>query len=426
MKIIKKKLLILLCINFYAFNDVNAAERQEPNSLNFLVFADIHFDPFISCLNATPCKLIEKLRQADVSQWAVLLSAYDTTSVTYKQDTNYPLLKSTLSAARDVAKEKQVQFVLILGDFLGHQYRRKFKKYAVDTSLTAYYDFVRKTFEFINLQFKQNFPNQEIYSVVGNNDSYQGDFVVKPQGRFFKEIADIWSDGIKSEKNRAEIRATFTRNGYYAITIPNQALRLIILNSTFFAREVRGKNLDKAATEQLDWLHQQLADAQNKQQKVLIAMHIPEGVDIFASMRLHFFPLIELWLTNYLERFQAELKLFAPTVVAVFTGHLHADWYQIFRYEKLNEVPALGNPSVSPIFNTNPSFKVYIYSPETAELKDFITYFYPINKSKTWQEEYDFKRLSYATCHHCSVIDGLKRLPTDKYVLSMHSEPTVS
>lgn len=424
-KIIKKKwILMLLCM--IGLGHADAKEQLEQPSVNFLVFADIHFDPFITCGNVTPCKLIEKLSRAGVTEWAALLASYDTQPPAYKQDTNFPLFKSTLTAAREVAAKNQVQFVLILGDFLGHQYRRKFKKYATDPSLSAYYKFVRKTLEFINLQFKQNFPNQDIYSVVGNNDSYQGDFVVKPQGLFFREIADTWSDGIRSEKNRAEMQTSFARNGYYAITIPDQPLRLIVLNSTYFAREVRGKNLDEATNEQLNWLHQQLTDAKNKQQKVLIAMHIPEGVDVFASMRFHFFPLIELWLSTYLERFQAELKLFAPTIVAVFTGHLHADWYQIFRFENLNEIPAFGNPSISPIFETNPGFKLYMYSPQTSQLKDFITYYYPINKSKIWQEAYDFKRWSHATCQHCSMLDSLKRLQqSDNPLFAMNPEKTV-
>src|SRR5579871_5438950 len=102
------------------------------NLANFLVLADIHFDPFVSCKNVKPCPLIEKLRQANASEWPKLLAVYDDESPRYRQDTNYPLLISALSAAKRAANAQQAKFVLVLGDFLGHEYRTYYKKYSAD------------------------------------------------------------------------------------------------------------------------------------------------------------------------------------------------------------------------------------------------------------------------------------------------------
>lgn len=368
--------------------DTNA---QPDRTINFLSLADIHFDPFISCHHNVPCPVIQKLKNANAKEWSTILSEYDKNAPRYRQDTNYPLLVSTLTAAKKIADDTHTQFVLVLGDFLGHEYRQYYIKYSQDRSRESYQAFVRKTFEFMVNELQHTFPEKNVYLVVGNNDSYHADYYSYPRGQFFKDSAYLWSSIIKNKNNRVEMQKTFSTGGYYAINLPQEDnLKLILLNTNFFSYKAKGNGIDKAANDELTWLHNELKLAKDKKQKVILAMHIPVGIDIYASLRIRLFRLIELWNTKYTQRFQAELKEFAPQIVAIFSGHLHSDWSQMLTFDSGNEIPVIGTPSVSPIFGSNPGFKVFTYSLQSQQLINFVTYYFPLNGKSAWHTEYNF------------------------------------
>ncbi len=115
-----------------------------------------------------------------------------------------------------------------------------------------------------------------------------------------------------------------------------------MLNTNVFSYKAKGENINQTAMQQLDWLHAQLQAAQNKKQTVLIAMHIPIGVDIYASLRFKLFTLMEFWKPTYLQRFQNELQQFAPRIAGIFAGHLHSDWFQILTFSS-GEIPVTGS-----------------------------------------------------------------------------------
>lgn len=104
----------LLITNASALNLMKARDAD----VNFITLADIHFDPFASCLNI-PCPIIEKLRNASSVKWYEILSADDRTQPAYGKDTNIVLLKNALEAAKEAAIQHHAKFVLVLGDSLG-------------------------------------------------------------------------------------------------------------------------------------------------------------------------------------------------------------------------------------------------------------------------------------------------------------------
>ena len=186
------------------------------------------------------------------------------------------------------------------------------------------------------------------------------------------------------------MKSEFDKGGYYAVTIPDQPnLRLIVLNTTLFSTIGAGKGIRQAANEQLNWLHKELEFARVKHQRVFIAMHIPPVVDVYALLRIRLFTLVQLWKPRYIQRFQAELKQFAPQIAGMFSGHLHSDWYQILTFDNSNEFPFTGTTSISPIFNNNPGFKVYSYS-ANLELDNFITYYYSLRDKQSWMSNSSF------------------------------------
>lgn len=399
--------IILFSISF----SVNAG-GGEPET-RFLVLTDIHFDPFTSCYlaNQKPCPMIRRLEAAPASQWAAILAAEDKTNAAYRQDTSYTLLTASLKASQQAATAQHVKFVLVLGDMIGHAYREYYRKYAQDKSVAGYRSFTKKTFQFLNSEFAHTFPSVDVYSLVGNNDSYRGNYSAIPHDAFFIDMAGLWSSLVHSPNNRATMQREFPAAGYYAIDLPGQKnMRLIALNTVLFSNKDDRKVTAKAAWQELTWLHQQLQLAKERNQRVLIALHIPEGVDVYASLRVRLLRLVELWQGPYTERFQQELHEFAPTIAGIFAGHLHADWFQVLRFDNMTEIPVLGTPSISPIYGNNPGFKIYSYSDSTRQLNDFVTYYYPIDNPGSWREEYDFSRLYKPNCLDCPVTTGMNAI----------------
>lgn len=363
------------------------------SSVYFLSMSDIHFDPYAGCYDVrqTPCPLMQRLRSAPAHQWRLILSAADTAEPRYRRDTNYILLQKNLQEAKAAAAKNQADFVLVLGDTVGHDFRRYYKKYSLDKSQDGYRDFVRKTLEFMNYELAAAFPDKDVFMVVGNNDTYSRNYQSVPGGEFFQQTGALWSTLIKSAGPRTAMRQDFSTAGYYAVNIPGHPdLRLIVMNSVLFSLKSTGSGSQRAAMLQLNWLQQQLRQAKSQQQKVLIALHIPPGLDVYATRRWRLFTFLEFWRPEFIERFKKELGDYYPQIIAVISGHLHYDWTQTVMLSGRRDVPMITVPSVSPIFGNDPGFKIYHYLPSSGRIDDFDTYTYPVKGRGTWSIEHAY------------------------------------
>ena len=146
--------------------------------------SDIHFDPM-----AEP-GLVDRLAAAEPAQWqAIFDSAGSQKPSRYGSDTNWPLLRSALQQMKRTLPRPAL--VLLPGDFLAHQFRNKFDAAANDHSDAAYRRFVRRTMQFLALQFERNFPATPILPVLGNNDADCGDYRLQPNGPFLADTLPI-------------------------------------------------------------------------------------------------------------------------------------------------------------------------------------------------------------------------------------------
>lgn len=417
----RKKLAGCIFVVLLFFPLVSAAESQPVSPVYFLSLSDIHFDPFFYCHNRRPCPIIDKLRQAPVSEWSRILSAYENEAPLYGEDTNYSLFLSALRAARETAKSRHAAFVVVLGDFLAHTYQYHYTFFSQDWRGTGYSQFVNKTLMFMTQEINRAFAGLDVYPVVGNNDSYGGDYSSRPNGAFFQETARTWSAFIKQPANRQAFEKQFPTAGYYAVTGPAN-LRIIALNSVLFSNRARGKRVDVAAMQELDWLHAELQAAKDRQQKVILLMHIPMGVDVYSSLRFNLFTLVEFWDPKYTQRFRVELQAFSPEIAGILAGHLHADWFQILKASNANKIPVSSTPSISPIFGNNPGYKIYTYSPESASLDDFTTYYMPINSKGGWMTEYNFQQIYQPYCRVCPMLKGMLRLHAENRLAERYKQ----
>ena len=374
--------ILFFCLNLSSSVSLaNVKTNPNPNHLSaFLILTDIHFNHFSGCESMVPCSLIEKLRQVPVEQWPKILAVFNRQPSKYGEDTNYFLLTAILGAAKQKAEQENIKFVLVLGDFLGHDFRASYKKYSRYHDLTGYTLFVQKTFEFLSKQLNQTFPHVNVYAVVGNNDSYTGDYQSQPNGKFFQDGKRFWGYLIKDSVNRNKMMREFTKGGYYTVNIVDPfPFSIIVLNSNFFSVNARGKNIDFFADQQLDWLHHELQLVKSKHQKAFIVMHIPDGIHFYALFHIRLFTLVDLWKKNYIQRFQRELKQFAPQIAAIFVSHLHTDWLQLLTFNRAVGIPAVGTVSVSPIFGNDPGFKICQYDSTSLEIENLFTYYYHLH-----------------------------------------------
>ncbi|HVE44778.1 MAG TPA: metallophosphoesterase [Gammaproteobacteria bacterium] len=404
------RILVIYCtlLALPCFAKDISKEETNATPTNFLVLSDIHFDPFLACQDVTPCPTIQKLQEAPVSAWPALLTK-DTT-VAYGKDTSYTLLTSSLSAASQAAKDKRIAFVVVLGDFLAHDYREKYVYFAHDKTAAGYRRFVRKTLSFLDSEMQKYFQKISIYGALGNNDSYVRDYGIDAKGAFFKDVSELWSVLIQDPAARLQMKQTFSKRGYYSVLLKNpESLRVVFLNSSFFSSKAKGKFVPEGAKEQLVWLRSELEAAKAKNEHVLICMHIPMGIDVYSSLHGVSFSLVEFWMPAYAKSFKALLETYAAEIVGVLAGHLHADWFQALRFRGV-EIPVIGTPAISPVYHNNPGFKIYTYSNQSKKLEDFETYYYPIKENKNWMVEYIFSWIYGTDCKNCSIGDTIAQL----------------
>lgn len=358
----------------------------------FISIADIHFDPFFGCtLPNKSCIILKKLQNSNYKEWgAIFDSGNEQAFSTVSQDTNYPLFRSTLHELADIAKRTHPKFILILGDFLAHDFPEKYKQFSENDSTSTYEEFVKKTLQFMTYQIRLAMPEIDIYPVVGNNDTYSGDYQVIVNGEFLKNTALIWKKFLINKKNQQNFEKQFTYAGYYTVTIPsNEKLKIIILNTVLFSVENKSKRVKMAAFEQLKWLEQQLNLAKNNNQHILLVFHIPDGINIYATLK-NKLTIQNFWHTDDSDEFKKILKKYAKSISTILPAHIHVDSINVLAMHYLEQIPVIFTPSISPIFGNNPAFKLFMYHPDTFQIDQENTYFYPIDfgKKGTWKMEY--------------------------------------
>ena len=184
---------------------------------------------------------------------------------------------------------------------------------------------------------------------------------------------------------------TMAKFGYYAARPLGQAnkLRLIVLNSVIFLSHYvsdDGVSQEKATTEELTWLKGQLAQALTTGDSVLIALHVPPGLDAYSNA--------PMWNETLPAEatFMADITAYQAIIKGVLYGHTHMD-----EFRRLNNsdaslaVVALSSPGVTSDHYNSPGFKSFTYD-ENFTLTDAKTYYTdPLNSAK-WHS-YGFKAI---------------------------------
>ncbi|MES2002879.1 MAG: metallophosphoesterase [Bacteroidota bacterium] len=418
--IIRPRLLLL--ISAACFLQQGFSSRQKPSALTiqqadtvihkakkipvangmFLSFSDLHFDPF-SFQGIT-----DTLLHSPVEQWAGIFEAAAKSQGLggYGNDVNYNLFISAVQKMKRV--NPHPDFIVMSGDFISHDFGLNFQSATGIYNSDTLFGFIRKTIGFVTSTIEKYFPGISLFPVLGNNDSYCGDYQGETSGIFFKQIAQMWYPLVKKNVNARAFRESFYNGGYYEARNPaDSAHTILVLNTVLYSSSYdalkypnycsRSKP-DSAGILQMAWLKNQLRRNRAQGKKVWILSHVPPGINAYASSggpgsctdNISGF-----WKDSLNQVYLKLLASYKDVVQLTMAGHTHMDNFQLFldsNYTAYNFIHL--TPSISPIFNNNPAFQEISYIKGSAAWKDYTTWFLPDMGDTThadpWQKEYSF------------------------------------
>ncbi|MGB7951661.1 MAG: metallophosphoesterase [Candidatus Binatia bacterium] len=372
------------------------SESGQPEVGLILSLADFHFDPFYDPT------LFGALVESPPSDWAGIFQRSQVSGYgQYGKDSNYSLLVSALRYA--VLAAPRADLILLAGDWLAHGFSNSYYQYAGNRDPRGLHEFIDKTIAFLTQQLREQFPNTPIVPVLGNEDSYCGDYRLRPAGEFLRRTADTWKVLVHNGSNERAFLETFPRGGFYALSVPGMPKhRLVVLNTVFFSADYRnqcGDSKDDPARDQLRWLAGQLKDAATNGDKVWLLYHIPYGIDPYntgiAMDASKTDSIVSLWQVDYTEKFLALLQEYHETIRLMLAGHTHMDYFRLGSNGERGPSSAflLVTPGISPIFGNNPGLHVLSYDRKLFSLIDYTAYRLDLTgASGEWKEEYRFSR----------------------------------
>jgi sphingomyelin phosphodiesterase acid-like 3 len=384
-----------------------AHSRSGPPSQKILIASDLHFNPF-----ADP-DLVKDLAAAPPSRWERILNRSGQTAYSpWGQDTNWWLLQSTLNAMR--ATEPNPAVVMITGDLLAHGFPAAYAKAVHDSNRQHYRAFVFKTVAFLALELGKRFGQSQILLTPGNNDNECGDYDIEADGPFLKDTA-------KLARKLARVGGRFDRDwkalGSYTVQ-PRaiRGVRIVSVNSVFFSNKYQAASFAEgcspvdsaAATQTFTWLESNLAQAGRANEKVWLMLHIPPGIDGYATMMqyrrmsaaastedLCRKAIVPIWKPVWTTLFERVTADFQTTITATFAGHTHTDDFRLLPNHGTGGGFVLIDPPVSPIYGQNPAFRVVSFESD-ARLADQSTYYLTnLQAARSdvlgiWTREYSF------------------------------------
>lgn len=292
-------------------------------------------------------------------------------------ETTEPLWRSARAKAADILQKEGADFIIYLGDMPAHGQKVAPRENDFREVLDGLAELVDGT-------------NVPLLYLPGNNDTvgpnYCG-FDWKGTKVFeFSDEPTKWPviNASTGPGSRAEVLDDrYVDVGFYSarVTIGEgaaaQSLRVLALNTVVFTSgsdksecdqdkslEEIELALSRGASTQLDWMRDQLNEAEKKSEPVIVAMHVPPGVDGFGGgtmwgRHLDYYGDEKSergrWLQDvFLERITEKSEV----IVGLFAGHTHLNGIRrLYSCDGDYKELLLSVPAVSTDHGNNPSMK---------------------------------------------------------------------
>lgn len=303
------------------------------------------------------------------------------------------------------------KFIILLGDMVGHI--RTSSESSIESETVVF-----------NV-FKKNFPNTPIFYTFGNNDSLKvnygpfkdGDRTGQVKSPY--EVAKInggWMNGFLStgiicggtENIFPCIITENNTDGYYSAYL-KPGFRLVSLNSVLLSKN-RIQVSEQDAMNQLQWLSEQLKLAEENQESVLIAMHIPPGNNVYDHSNF--------WILKEQAIFLKLIRIYQDTVIGVLASHTHAEELKAIRDDFNTNISGVYfAPALSTSHGNAPAIKTFYFSKNSERwlLSNYETFYFSTNDSGlTFDKLYDYKSYYCNKLNIKNLLDCLDNLTPDK------------
>jgi sphingomyelin phosphodiesterase acid-like 3 len=386
----------LLCLALHT----GCADPGARLSRTGLFVSDIHFNPLYD-----PA-LADAIAQAPAAQWdAIFATSLQTTCASYSHDTNAPLLTSALAAMKQRVPDPDVIF--ISGDLLVHYFRQlAYDKLVSNPTQAGYVALVHRTEQYLALKLTETFPNAQILPVLGDWDTDTGTTANTATPAFLSSFASSWARAVDRRGGAPSFLSTFSSGGYYSATFPiDPNARVLGLYTQPFAQECTDGCAPDAGgigPTELEWLTDQLGQAQERGQKVWLLGHISPGIDAntttskIANGATCQAAVTPFWADAYSSQLYALFSQYKGVIAFGIFAHEHFDDFRLVNDpagELLFGVKL--PPSITPLHN-NPAFMTFQYDPDRGAITDTATVYLanlassPTASAAIWEQEYGF------------------------------------
>jgi hypothetical protein len=394
----------------------------------WLIVSDVHFDPF------SDPRIVGRLNAAPVERWRGIFASTRTAAFSnYGSDTNYPLLESALQGMNREVSDPDV--VIVAGDFLAHDFQKKFQAATKLQDEPSYEAFVDKTIAFLASEFHVAFPRARFVPVIGNNDSYCGDYASTPNSPFLAHMAQAWKTAVAAPDANAWA-AQFATGGYYSLPLPIAGAQAVVLNDVFWSAKYANHCGEASADpggDELTWLRRTLSQ-NTAHRPVWVIGHIPVGVDVFSTLMkgMQGSGDVTMMLADpYNAALIALLGDPRLNVVMSIVGHTHMNAFRVLGPDASHPVaPMLLVPSISPVYNNNPAFTIADVDPQGAGIEDervFVLQDLSLlakggKRPAEWGREYDFGSVFGHGALDAAHLDGVEHTMFDDERVRMRFE----
>jgi len=327
----------------------------------FLQISDIHLDPWYNGSLSRNC-LCNRFGLANLSDWSSCMA--NSTRNIFGQhgcDAPYALLQRALAAAAANAPKGGYDWILVTGDYVRHA---MLKVPTVSRAAT-----VRQIIQTVSNSIRSHFPDTAVHHglardvyLVGSNgnndfpDKYNFSITDPKQEKnpwfaslvhlLLPQQAAVHSTGQLSIGGNAQ--DTFSRGGYF---LEDLTANLCVLSITTAVYHKNHKTDDPFG--QFKWIRRVMMELRAGVRRAIIVGHIPPVIDHY---KFH-----SLWEASYARSYLEIVAQNADLIAGQLFAHMHTPMIRLLPSQD-GALPLFVAGAVSPVYENNPSFRVWRYS----------------------------------------------------------------